>query len=134
MCTWSLVSESKLKGLVWNGFVTQLILSVNTDWKMDAIMVSRGVAYFVAIMLSIFSVVGTVGNLWTIVALWKSKLRKQSSTKLIISLAVCDLLICSLTFPPIAQQHTGMLCIDIIIFFINWWFRPWITLFSSKRY
>ena len=114
MCTWSLVSESKLKGLVWNGFVTQLILSVNTDWKMDAIMVSRGVAYFVTIMLSIFSIVGTVGNLWTIVALWKSKLRKQSSTKLIISLAVCDLLICSLIFPPIAQQHTGMLYINII--------------------
>ena len=82
---------------------------------MDTIILSRGVAYFVAIMLSIFSVVGTVGNLWTIVALWKSKLRKQSSTKLIISLAICDLLICSLIFPPIAQQHTGMLYINIII-------------------
>ena len=82
---------------------------------MDTIVVSRGVAYFVAIMLSTFSVVGTVGNLCTIVALWKSKLREQSSTKLIISLTVCDLLICSLIFPPVAQQHTGTMYIDMII-------------------
>ena len=75
---------------------------------MDTITVSRGVAYFVAIMLSTFSVVGTVGNLCTIVALWKSKLWKQSTTKLIISLAVCDLLMNSLIFPPMAQQHTRM--------------------------
>ena len=75
---------------------------------MDTIIVSRGVAYFVAIMLSTFSVVGTVGNFYTIVALWKSKLRKQATTKLIISLAVCDLLMCCLIFPPMAQQHTRM--------------------------
>ena len=73
---------------------------------MEIIIVSRGTAYFVAIMLSIFSVVGTIGNLWTIVALGKSKLLKHSTTKLIISLAVSDLLMSCLIFPPMAQQHT----------------------------
>ena len=80
---------------------------------MDTITVSSGVAYFVAIMLSIFSVVGTVGNLYTIVALWKSKLQTQPTTKLIISLTVCDLLMCSLIFPPMAQQHTRMYYVPV---------------------
>ena len=98
-----IVGSNPAKGQAHNMFFHQFSVYLS---KMDTIIVSREVAYFVAIMLSIFSIVGTVGNLCTIVALWKSKLRKQSTTKFIISLAVCDLLMSSLIFPPMAQQHT----------------------------
>ena len=70
------------------------------------IPVSNEVALFVAIMFSTLSFVGTIANLCTIIALWRSKLRKQATTKLILSLAICDFLMCCLVFPPIAQQHT----------------------------
>ena len=70
------------------------------------IPVSNEVALFVAIMFSIFSIVGTIANLCTIIALWRSKLRKQATTKLILSLAMCDFLTCCIVFPPTAQQHT----------------------------
>ena len=70
------------------------------------IPVSNEVALFVAIMFSIFSFVGTIANLCTIIALWRSKLRKQAMTKFILSLAMCDFLVCCLVFPPTAQQHT----------------------------
>ena len=75
--------------------------------NMDTIPVlSYEVALFVAIMFSTFSCVGTIANLCTIIALWRSKLRKQATTKLILSLAMCDFLMCCLVFPPTAQQHT----------------------------
>ena len=70
------------------------------------IPVSNEVALFAAIMTSIFSFVGTIANLCTIIALWRSKLRKQATTKLILSLAMCDFLMCCIVFPPTAQQHT----------------------------
>ena len=68
--------------------------------------VTNEVALFTAIMFSTFSFVGTIANLCTIIALWRSKLRKQATTKLILSLAICDFLMCCLVFPPTAQQHT----------------------------
>ena len=70
------------------------------------IPVSNEVALFAAIMTSIFSLVGTIANLCTIIALWRSKLLKQATTKLIISLAMCDFFMCCLVFPPTAQRYT----------------------------
>ena len=67
--------------------------------------VSEEVAICVATMLSIFSFVGTIANLCTIVALWRSKMRNQATTKLILSLAICDFMMCCLILPPAAQQY-----------------------------
>ena len=71
------------------------------------IPVSYEVAIFAAVMTSIFSFVGTIANLCTIIALLRStKLLKEATTKFIFSLALCDFLMCCLVFPPTAQQHT----------------------------
>ena len=59
---------------------------------------------FAAIIAITFSIVGIVGNLFTIVALLRcTKLRSKATTKFVISLAICDLLFCLIILPIVAK-------------------------------
>ena len=53
--------------------------------------------YFAGAMAVFFTIVGIAGNLFTIVALLRnSSLRKRTTTKFVVSLAISDLLFCSI--------------------------------------
>ena len=58
---------------------------------------NKYVWYFAGAMAILFTIVGVVGNLLTIIALLRnSSLRKRTTTKFIVSLAISDLLFCSI--------------------------------------
>ena len=64
------------------------------------------VQIFAGVMACIFTLVGVIGNLLMIAALIRKKtLRKQVTTKLIISLAVSDFLFCSINTGSNAVQY-----------------------------
>ena len=69
-----------------------------------------------AIFAIIFSILGTAGNIFTIVALWRSKLRTHPTTLFIISLAVSDLIFSTFNLPLQAHRylHRGcvFMCLD----------------------
>ena len=69
-----------------------------------------------AIFAIIFCIIGTLGNLFTIAALWNSKLRSHPTTLFIISLAVSDLIFSAFNLPLQAHRylHRGctFMCLD----------------------
>jgi len=71
-----------------------------------AIHYSRPATIFAAVAASIFTFVGITGNLLTVVALLKcQKLRSHATTMFVISLAVSDLLFCSINLPLTASRY-----------------------------
>jgi len=67
---------------------------------------SRPATIFAAVAASIFTFVGITGNLLTVVALLKcQKLRSHATTMFVISLAVSDLLFCTINLPLTASRY-----------------------------
>jgi len=67
---------------------------------------SRSATIFAAVAASIFTFVGITGNLLTVVALLRcQKLRSHATTMFVISLAVSDLLFCSINLPLTASRY-----------------------------
>ena len=64
-----------------------------------------------ALCAIVFSIVGTVGNIFTIVALWNSKLRGHPTTLFIISLALSDLIFSSFNLPLQAHRFLHRGCV-----------------------
>lgn len=72
----------------------------------DTIHYTRPATVFAAVAASIFSVVGVIGNLITVVALLRcQKLRVHATTAFVISLAVSDLLFSAINLPLTASRY-----------------------------
>lgn len=72
----------------------------------NSIHYSRPATIFAAVAASIFTFVGITGNLLTVVALLKcQKLRSHATTMFVISLAVSDLLFCTINLPLTASRY-----------------------------
>lgn len=92
------LGEEDLNGLIeaFNG----------TSSSSASIHYSRSATIFAAVAASIFTFVGITGNLLTVVALLKcQKLRSHATTMFVISLAVSDLLFCSINLPLTASRY-----------------------------
>jgi len=83
-----------------------------TDFEATAINETSNIHYsrpatiFAAVAASIFTFVGITGNLLTVVALLKcQKLRSHATTMFVISLAVSDLLFCTINLPLTASRY-----------------------------
>lgn len=67
---------------------------------------TRPATLFAAVAACIFTVVGVTGNLLTVVALSRCvKLRSHATTAFVISLAISDLLFCSINLPLTASRY-----------------------------
>jgi len=67
---------------------------------------SRPATVFAAVAASIFTIVGVLGNLLTVVALLRcQKLRSHATTAFVISLAVSDLLFSAINLPLTASRY-----------------------------
>ena len=83
----------------------------NSSIQEDKLTSPETVAYQVA--LSVLGLIGASGNIFSILALLKcSKLRQKSTTKFVISLAVSDLLFCTLTVPIMVWHASNDVEID----------------------
>ena len=82
----------------------------------EDILFSETTSLIGAMLAILFSVLGSVGNLFTIVALVISKLRGHPTTLCVISLAASDLVFSSFNLPLLAQRflHRGchFMCLD----------------------
>ena len=72
-----------------------------------------------AIFAIIFCIIGTIGNIFTIAALWNSKLRTHPTTLFILSLAASDLLVSAFDLPVQAHRYLNrgcvFMCLDPIL-------------------
>jgi len=74
--------------------------------SVNPIHFSRPATVFAAVAACIFTVVGVVGNLMTVVALMKcAKLRTHATTTFVISLAASDLLFSAINLPLTASRY-----------------------------
>ena len=81
-------------------------LTLNTT-DIERVLPARAVSLFASFTFASCSLIGTISNLITIIALLKSKLREQTTTKFVVNLAICDLVLCAVPFPLYARQYAS---------------------------
>ena len=81
-------------------------LTLNTT-DIERVLPARAVSLFASFTFASCSLIGTTSNLITIIALLKSKLREQTTTKFVVNLAICDLVLCAVPFPLYARQYAS---------------------------
>ena len=87
------------------------------------------------IVMSSFCVVGTSGNLFTIIALLKSQtLHIQASTKFVVSLAIADLLFCSICLPLIILDGLGFITEKYTEAYCHWLVIILCTIFAASSF
>jgi len=92
--------------LVLNETSGSNMMEIASDTAVYGSQFSRATTIFAAVAACIFTAVGVTGNLLTVLALMKSaKLRKQATTTFVISLAISDLLFCSINLPLTASRY-----------------------------
>ena len=69
---------------------------------------AHGAVLFAAIVEVLICVVGTIGNVLTIVAIFRNKSLQIATNFFIVSLSVADLLVCSVLVPMRASQHVNI--------------------------
>ena len=81
-----------------------------------AILFSEATSIVGAICAVLFSILGTVGNVFTILALTRSTLRSHPTTMCLVSLAISDLIFSVYNLPVMAHKffHRGceFMCMD----------------------
>ena len=75
--------------------------------NIDRVLPLRAISIFASFVFALYCFIGTICNLVTIVALLKSKLRRLTTTKFVVNLAVCDFVMCAICFPLYAQQYAS---------------------------
>ena len=81
-----------------------------------AILFSEATSLIGAVCAILFAIVGTVGNVLTILALTRSALRTHPTTMCLVSLAISDLIFSAYNLPLLAHRflHRGceFMCMD----------------------
>lgn len=91
--------------------------------NIDRVLPVRAISIFASFVFALYCFIGTICNLVTIVALLKSKLRRLTTTKFVVNLAVCDFVMCAICFPLYAQQYASneliypyqKICLQILV-------------------
>lgn len=109
ICFFSVFSKA-INGLVKrpkmtnNSSLVDVVLSDNPSSPEMAL----GWVLVAAVMEVMICIVGTVGNLLTIVAILRNKSLQYAANLFIVSLSVADLLVCSVLVPMRASQHVNL--------------------------
>jgi len=86
--------------------LSQILDSSELEVTEKNIYYSRPTTVFAAVAASIFTIIGVLGNLLTVVALLRcQKLRSHATTAFVISLAISDLLFSAINLPLTASRY-----------------------------
>ena len=83
----------------------QTTVNCTTEGGSSGFHMDRGAVLAAAIMEIIICLVGTIGNLFTIAAVWRNRNLQYATNYLIVSLAVADFLVSTILVPMRASQH-----------------------------